>query len=224
MPEVTDAEMVQIARGISPVLADVLQRLVQEKDDRLVSLHDRLAGLASSWKAAMYHDGSGFDRGLDFCTRTLRDVLAGRDLPAEPPHDRQGPLEFIFTLEVRVDADSEADARSKLDARLPLAYTEHGCRLSRPPRAEPPMILGDDSTDLVPGERYELVHAGDLKPGDEIYLMAQRRTVLDKPWHPEEMRPELVRIPVSDRSSSITSMGPPFERDHLVPRRLPETM
>lgn len=68
------------------------------------------------------------------------------------------------------------------------------------------------------GELYELVTVADLRPGDRIYLMAQRRTVLDVPWHPEEMREEYLRIPMSDAGPGITKLSPPFDRGLLVPR------
>lgn len=136
--------------------------------------------------------------------------------------------QFIFTVEIRVTADDEAGARAQLDARLTMgtrvAYAEKSVRHVIPGswRDSPEPGRYGDSTDLEPGERYELVHAGDLEPGDRIYLMAQRRIVLEKPWHPEEMRPELLRIPMSDGSPAITKLGPPFERDHLVPRLVEE--
>ena len=71
-------------------------------------------------------------------------------------------------------------------------------------------------------ELYELVPTAELQPGDRIYLMAQRRTVLEKPWHPEEMREEFLRIPMSDNGPGISKLSPPFERDFLVPRLITE--
>jgi hypothetical protein len=135
--------------------------------------------------------------------------------------------ERIFTIEVRVPeiGDGEAGARAALASRLAgLAFAEKGSRVVFPGEwRETAVDERDrhcclDESELIEGERYELVHAGDLEPGDQIYLMARRRTVTGKPWHPEEMRPELVRIPVSDRIGGRQAMGPPFEHDHLVPR------
>lgn len=221
MPEVTDAELVEIARRIDPTLAGVLQRLVEGKDAGLARLRDRLAELADTWVVLTREPPLEFDRALRFCAQAVRAELDGSPPPLAPRPPVRG-LEFIFTIEARVPADDEADARSRLDARLPLAYTEKGCRLSQPDawRDEPEPGRGNDH-DLIAGERYELVHVEDLEPGDQIYLMSQRRTVLDRPWHPEEMRPELLRIPMSDRG--VSKIGPPFERDFLVPRlRHPE--
>jgi hypothetical protein len=217
MPDVTDAEMVEIARRIDPTLAEVLHRLVEGKDAEHARLRGRLAELADTWAMLTREPPLEFDRALKFCAQTIRAELNGSPPPAAPGPQVRG-LEFIFTLEVRVPADDQTDARSRLDARLPLAYAEKGCRLSQQPdawRDEPEPGRGNDHA-LIAGELYELVHVEDLEPGDRIYLMSQRRTVLDRPWHPEEMRPELLRIPMSDRGGS--KMGPPFERDFLVPR------
>lgn len=127
--------------------------------------------------------------------------------------------EWIFTLEVRLPADDEADARMRLRAAMPVVFAEKACRVVIPGawRDQPEYVNGHDH-DLVAGERYELVHVADLEPGDQIYLMGQRRTVLAKPWHPEEMRPELLRIPMSDGGPGVSRIGPPFERDFLVAR------
>jgi hypothetical protein len=77
MPEVTDAEMVGIARRISPTLGDVLQRLVEEKDATLRSLSGRVSELAGTWLAGMHGDGGEFDRALEFCAKTLLDLMSG---------------------------------------------------------------------------------------------------------------------------------------------------
>jgi hypothetical protein len=223
MPDVTDAEMVEIARGIDPVLADVLQRLVDEKDAALRGLRDRLLGVADSWTSVMREPGDGFDRALGFCAQVVRAEVHGSPRPVLR-RPETGPLQFLFTLEVRVDADDEADARSRLDARLPLAYAEKGCRLVVPGgwRDEPEPDYRSHDHEVRPGERWELVHVGDLAEGDRIFLMGQRRMVLGKPWHPEEMRPELLRIPMSDQGPGVTKIGPPFEADFLVPRLVEE--
>lgn len=138
----------------------------------------------------------------------------------------------IFTVEVciREDGDGEDDARAQLDARLSLGtrvtYAEKSHRLIIPGEwretaAREQDLYPRDDHELIPGERYELVHVSDLQPGDQVYLMTRRRTVTDAPWHPEEMRPGLLRIPVSDRPGGHRTMGPPFERDHLIPRLVP---
>jgi hypothetical protein len=75
-----------------------------------------------------------------------------------------------------------------------------------------------DDHAVIPAEQYELVPVEALQPGDQIYLMARRRLVMAKPYHPEEMRPEMRRIPMSDTVPGEVTMAPPFEQDHLVPR------
>jgi hypothetical protein len=131
---------------------------------------------------------------------------------------------WVFTLEVRVpeEGDGEEQARRKLAYHLdPLDWSDKGHWITikgewRGQRRLPAL----DDTEPVPGERYELVHVEDLRPGDQIYLMARRRLVMAEPYHPEEMRPELLRIPVSGAVPGEMKMAPPFERDHLVPRLL----
>lgn len=129
--------------------------------------------------------------------------------------------EWIFTIEVRVPerGDGEGFARSAVAEHLEgLVWDEKASRIVIPGEwRDLPQHKGID-TSLKPGERYELTPVKNLAPGDQIYLMAQRRTVLAKPWHPDEMRPELLRIPMSDQGPGMTKIGPPFERDFLVPR------
>lgn len=145
MPEVTDAEMVEIARRIDPTLAEVLQRLVEGKDAELARLRDRLAELADTWAVLTREPPVEFDRALKFCAQAVRAELDGSPPPLAPRPPVRG-VEFIFTIEVRVPAGDEADARSRLDARLPLGYTEKGCRLSQPDawRDEPEPGWGND--------------------------------------------------------------------------------
>lgn len=135
--------------------------------------------------------------------------------------DREGKPVWVFTLEVRIPelGDLEEGARAGLGNRLAgLDWAEkaHWITIGGEWRGQRWDPL--DDTEPVPGERYELVHVEDLQPGDQIYLMARRRLVMAQPYHPEEMRPELLRIPMSDTVPGTMKMAPPFERHHLVPR------
>jgi hypothetical protein len=129
---------------------------------------------------------------------------------------------WVFTVEVRIPelGDLEEGARAAIAHRLAgLDWAEKASWITlrgewRGQRRLPAL----DDTEPVPGEQYELVHVEDLQPGDQIYLMARRRLVMAEPYHPEEMRPELLRIPMSDTVPGSMTMAPPFERDHLVPR------
>ena len=132
---------------------------------------------------------------------------------------------WVFTLEVRIpQEDGEERARRKLAYyldRLDWAEKGHWITIEGEWRGQHRLPAMDD-TEPVPGERYELVHVEDLQPGDQIYMMARRRLVMANPYHPEEMRPELLRIPMSDTVPGEMKMAPPFERDHLVPRLVAE--
>lgn len=133
---------------------------------------------------------------------------------------------WVFLLEARIPEEGDGVEgascllRDLLDG-IDWADKGHFITIAGEWRGQPRSPALDD-TAPVPGERYELVRAQDLESGDQIYLMARRRLVVAKPYHPEEMRPELLRIPMSDTVPGDYKMGPPYERDHLVPRLVAE--
>lgn len=132
---------------------------------------------------------------------------------------------WVYLLEVRIPEEGDGQEGASCLLRDLLDGVDwhdkgHFITIAGKWRGQP-RLPALDETDPVPGERYELVRAEDLKPGDQIYLMARRRLVVAEPYHPEEMRPELLRIPVSDTVPGEYRMGPPYEKDHLVPRLVP---
>lgn len=68
-------------------------------------------------------------------------------------------------------------------------------------------------------ETYELIRLDELEPGDVIYLMGGRQEVTEPLWHPQEMKPGLLRVPMR-RMDGTGGISPPFERDMMVPCRV----
>ena len=68
-------------------------------------------------------------------------------------------------------------------------------------------------------EVWELIPFSQLEKDDVIYMMTQRLTLFAEPWHPEEMRDGLLRIPCR-RLDGTEQMAPAFEPDQLVPVRV----
>jgi hypothetical protein len=70
-----------------------------------------------------------------------------------------------------------------------------------------------------PAETWELLPIANLQPGDVAYIMGERHIIDGEPWHPEEMRVEMLRVPMRTLDG-LDRMAPPYERQMKVPVRV----